>query len=80
VYVLYRNELPYRRKIYYYYQSRFWFASGVLRYVPLTPTLITQYPMDTDSTQDTQDKLEVARQKKAAGDAGFKAGNISDGV
>jgi hypothetical protein len=33
--------------------------------------------MDTDSTQDN---LEVARQKKAAGDAGFKAGNISDGV
>ncbi|KAH9964355.1 hypothetical protein BGW80DRAFT_813966 [Lactifluus volemus] len=36
--------------------------------------------MDTDSTQDTQDKLEVARQKKAAGDAGFKAGNISDAL
>ena len=33
--------------------------------------------MDPDSIES---KLEVAREKKAIGDAAFKAGNLTDGV
>ena len=33
--------------------------------------------MDPDSIES---KLEVAREKKATGDAAFKAGNLTDGV
>jgi len=33
--------------------------------------------MDPDSIES---KLEVARQKKATGDAAFKAGNLTDGT
>jgi len=51
--------------------------------IPLLPRHV-HLPLSTSSMsldpESTENRLDVARQKKATGDAAFKAGNLTDGT